>query len=183
MSLTPPLLPPIYLPGQEPMPPGTTTEERENLQMTMKYSRMMQSAMESCPVKVFMAGGAGFAMGGFFSLMSATFAYEDPLSRASRELVGARAQTAYVFKEMGRNMWKSGKGFGKVGALYSGIECTIEGYRAKNDMTNAVSAGFVAGAVLARHSGPTAMVGGGAAFAAFSAVIDWWLRRAPAEEI
>ena len=66
-------------------------------------------------------------MGGFFSLMSATFAYEDPLSRASRELVGARAQTAYVFKEMGRNMWKSGKGFGKVGALYSGIECTIEG--------------------------------------------------------
>ena len=59
MSLTPPLLPPIYLPGQEPMPPGTTTEERDNLQMTMKYSRMMQSAMESCPVKVVMAGGAG----------------------------------------------------------------------------------------------------------------------------
>lgn len=69
----------------------------------------------------------GFALGGFFSLMSATFAYEDPLSRASSKLVGTRAQTAYIFKEMGRNMWSSGKGFAKVGALYSGVECCIEG--------------------------------------------------------
>lgn len=66
-------------------------------------------------------------MGGFFSLMSATFAYEDPLSRASRDIVGMRAQTSYVMKEMGRNMLSTGKGFAKVGALYSGIECCIEG--------------------------------------------------------
>lgn len=66
-------------------------------------------------------------MGGFFSLMSATFAYEDPLSRASREIVGTKAQTVYVMKEMGRNMWSTGKGFAKVGALYSGFECCIEG--------------------------------------------------------
>ena len=59
--------------------------------------------------------------------MSATFAYEDPLSKASEKLVGTRAQTAYIFKEMGRNMWTSGKGFAKVGALYSGFECCIEG--------------------------------------------------------
>ncbi len=71
----------------------------------------------------------GFAMGGFFSLMSATFAYEDPLTRASTQMAnaGTRAQTVFVFKEMGRNMWSSGKGFAKVGALYSGIECCIEG--------------------------------------------------------
>ncbi len=59
--------------------------------------------------------------------MSSSFAYEDPLSRASEKLVGTRAQTVQIFKEMGRNMWKSGKGFGKVGALYSGTECCIEG--------------------------------------------------------
>lgn len=59
--------------------------------------------------------------------MSASFAYEDPLSRASSKLVGTRAQTAFMFKEMGRNMWTTGKGFGKVGALYSGVECCIEG--------------------------------------------------------
>jgi import inner membrane translocase subunit TIM22 len=116
-----------------------------------------------------------------------------------------------MFKEMGRNMWSTGKGFAKVGALYSGIECCIEGvrlllslssppmrlsptpmrrqeetvlttqYRAKNDITNAVSGGFVTGAILARHSGTMAALGGGAAFAAFSGVIDWWLRSPPSE--
>lgn len=69
----------------------------------------------------------GFGLGAFFSLMSSSFAYEDPLSRANEKLVGTRAQTAFIFKEMGRNMWKSGKGFGKVGALYSGTECCVEG--------------------------------------------------------
>ncbi|KAL7424742.1 Mitochondrial import inner membrane translocase subunit tim22 [Cryptotrichosporon argae] len=182
MSIKPPLIAPIYLPGQEPLPPGITPEEKEAYFQAMKYQEVLMGAMESCPVKVAMAGGMGFGIGAFFSLMSASFAYEDPLSRASQKL-GARAQTAFIFKEMGRNMWSSGRGFAKVGALYSGVECCIEGYRAKNDMTNAVSAGFISGAVLARASGPSAMLGGGAAFAAFSAAIDWYLRRPPAPEI
>lgn len=45
-------------------------------------------------------------------------------------------------------------------------------YRAKNDMVNPVLAGFLAGGILARGSGPTAMLGGGLAFAAFSGAID-----------
>lgn len=68
---------------------------------------------------------AGFALGGFFSLMSASFAYEDPMARA----VTATSHTQRardIFKEMGRGMWTSGKGFGKVGALFAGIECCIE---------------------------------------------------------
>lgn len=44
-------------------------------------------------------------------------------------------------------------------------------------MVNPVAAGFVAGAVLARNSGPKAAFGGGIAFAAFSAAIDLFLRR------
>lgn len=32
-----------------------------------------------------------------------------------------------VVKDMGRNMWSQGRGFAKVGALYSGFECVIEG--------------------------------------------------------
>lgn len=60
-------------------------------------------------------------------MMSATFAYEDPLARANEELKGTRAQAKFILKELGRNMWSSGKGFAKVGALYSGIECCIEG--------------------------------------------------------
>lgn len=54
-------------------------------------------------------------------------------------------------------------------------------YRAKNDIYNAVGAGFISGALLARHSGPQAILGGGAAFAGFSAAIDLWLRAEPAE--
>jgi len=39
----------------------------------------------------------------------------------------------------------------------------------------------MAGAVLARNSGPKAMVGGGLAFAAFSYGIELYMRKAPAE--
>jgi import inner membrane translocase subunit TIM22 len=50
-------------------------------------------------------------------------------------------------------------------------------------MVNPVAAGFVAGGILARNSGPTGAVGGGLAFAAFSAAIDLFLRREPAEYV
>lgn len=54
-----PLLAPIYLPGQEPVPPGTTPEERQEMQQMVKYGKYASYAMESCPVKVVMSGGAG----------------------------------------------------------------------------------------------------------------------------
>lgn len=70
----------------------------------------------------------GFGLGAFFSLMSSTFAYEDPLSRTwAQDNMSTRQKTAVIFKDMGKNMVKSGKGFGKVGALYAGVECVIEG--------------------------------------------------------
>lgn len=37
------------------------------------------------------------------------------------------------------------------------------------------------GMILARTSGPLSMLGGGAAFAAFSGAIDYWLRSPPKE--
>jgi hypothetical protein len=69
-------------------------------------------------------------MGAFFSLMSTTFAYEDPLSRTWQTATMNTSQnTAQIFKDMGKGMWRSGKGFGSVGALYAGSECVIEGVR------------------------------------------------------
>ena len=44
-------------------------------------------------------------------------------------------------------------------------------------MVNPIAAGFLAGGVLARNAGPKAVVGGGLAFAAFSAAIDLFMRR------
>ncbi|CAL1711387.1 unnamed protein product [Somion occarium] len=162
-----PLVPPLFPAGKEPLPPGFTEEDRQNMQQAKKYQDYMTM---------------GFAIGAFFSLMSASFAYEDPLLRAQAQALNTRQKASEIFKEMGRGMWRSGKGFGKVGALFAGIECVIESYRAKNDMVNPVAAGFVAGGVLARNGGPKAVVGGGLAFAAFSAVIDLFLRRETSDE-
>ncbi|KAF8339405.1 mitochondrial import inner membrane translocase subunit TIM22 [Amanita rubescens] len=173
----------IYAKGQEPLPPGLVEEDRPAYEQNKKLEHYMVSAMESCPAKTIMAGGAGLGIGAFFSLMSASFAYEDPLLRQQTQAGKNTAQRARdVFKEMGRGMWSTGKGFGKVGALFAGIECVIESYRAKNDIYNSVASGFLAGAVLARNSGPKAAFGGGLAFAAFSTAIDLFLRREPPDE-
>ena len=68
-------------------------------------------------------------MGAFISLMSSSFAYEDPLIRQQQQAIGAISTTAKareIFAEMGRGMWKSGKGFAKVTVLFAGTECVIE---------------------------------------------------------
>ena len=76
--------------------------------------------------KYWPSGYVGFVIGGFLSLMSSSFAYEDPLLRQQT----STAQKAKdIFKEMGKGVWKSGKGFGKVGALFAGIECVFESVR------------------------------------------------------
>ncbi|TFK74571.1 Tim17-domain-containing protein [Pluteus cervinus] len=175
---------PIWAPGKEPLPLGISEEERAQWEQMKKWESYTQMAMESCVAKTVLAGGAGFGIGAFFSLMSASFAYEDPYLRQQTQAgLKPHQKAREVFREMGKGMWSSGKGFGKVGALFAGIECVIEGYRAKNDIYNSVSAGFVAGGVLARNSGPKAAIGGGLAFAAFSAAIDLlFLRRETAEE-
>lgn len=92
-----------------------------------------------------------------------------------------RQQLKVGFKDMGTRSWASAKNFGKVGALFSGIECGVEGLRAKNDIGNGVAAGCLSGAILARNAGPQAMAGGCVAFAAFSAAIDAYMRQ-PADE-
>ncbi|KAF8141198.1 mitochondrial import inner membrane translocase subunit TIM22 [Boletus edulis] len=178
-----PLVAPLFPAGKEPLPPGITEEERAQFLQAKKYQAWMSYGMESCAAKTVIAGIGGLGIGAFFSLMSTSFAYEDPYLRAQTQAGLSNTQKAReIFKDMGKGMWKSGKGFGKVGALFAGIECVIEGYRAKNDMVNPVAAGFVAGGILARHSGPKAVLGGGLAFAAFSAAIDWFLRREPADD-
>lgn len=74
--------------------------------------------------------------------MSSSFAYEDPLLRGHPSGELSRTQKASeVFKEMGRGMWRSGKGFGKVGALFAGIECVIESVRVLARLGSCVDAG------------------------------------------
>lgn len=88
-----------------------------------------------------------------------------------------REQLKVGFKDMGSRSYSTAKNFGKVGLMFSGIECGIEGLRAKNDLANGAAAGCLTGGILARSGGPTAVAGGCAAFAAFSTAIDVWMRQ------
>ncbi|KAL7413062.1 Tim17/Tim22/Tim23/Pmp24 family-domain-containing protein [Mrakia frigida] len=178
-----PLLAPLFPLGKEPMPAGMTEDDRYNQQQMVLYQKYMNYGMESCAFKTGMAGVAGFGLGAFFSLMSTSFQYEDPLNRANVQ-ISTMAQTKIAMKDMGVKMLSSGKGFAKVGAVYSGVECCVEGYRAKNDIKNAVYAGFLAGGILALNSGggPKGVLGGAAAFAAFSGAIDLYMRKEVADE-
>ncbi|RXW18672.1 hypothetical protein EST38_g7183 [Candolleomyces aberdarensis] len=176
---------PIWKRGEEPLPPGLTEEDRPMLEQQKKWEGYAGMAMESCATKTVLAGGAGFGIGAFFSLMSASFAYEDPYLRSQTQTqaqLNTTQKASAIFKEMGKGMWTSGKGFAKVGALFAGIECVVESYRAKNDIYNSVASGFLSGGILARNSGPKAVLGGGVAFAAFSAAIDTFIRREPADD-
>lgn len=61
-------------------------------------------------------------------MMSTSFAYKDPILRASREQGMNTAQkTRVLFKEMGQGMWRQGKSFGRIGGMYAMVECIIEG--------------------------------------------------------
>ncbi|CAM1508178.1 Fc.00g050260.m01.CDS01 [Cosmosporella sp. VM-42] len=150
--------------------------------------KAVQSAMESCFGKAVMSGVMGFGMGGLFGMFMASMSYDTPYHTA---MPGApqtavtslplKQQLKIGFKDMGTRSYSMAKNFGKVGALFSGIECGVEGLRAKNDIANGVISGCMTGGILARNAGPQAVLGGCAAFAAFSAAIDAYMRR-PADE-
>lgn len=143
--------------------------------------KWLTNMMESCYAKTAMAGVAGFGLGGMFGMFMASMAYDTPFQTAGTQQTPVsslplRKQLAHGFKDMGKRSYSTAKNFGAVGALFSGIECGIEGLRAKNDIGNGVAAGCLTGAILARNGGPQAAAIGCAGFAAFSAAIDTWMR-------
>ncbi|KWU45932.1 hypothetical protein RHOSPDRAFT_32410 [Rhodotorula sp. JG-1b] len=164
-------LTPFVVPGYEPPSPDPQTgevrvktdEERRDIIWQMKQVRMVQEGMESPVAKAAISGAMGFAIGAFFSLMGSSFTIEDPFQRQQYDGMKTSQKAKVIFADMGKGMWRQGKGFGM--------------FRAKNDIYNSIYAGLVSGAVLARNSGPRAMAFGGLGFAAFSAAIDSYMRR------
>jgi import inner membrane translocase subunit TIM22 len=124
---------------------------------------------ESCIVRSIFSGvagvGLGALMGGFFHTMQ-------PVDSAFDEKLTFREQVRRQYKGFGANCVRMAKGFGKVGLVYSGIECAIERERAQRDIPNALYAGCLTGGILAYKAGPQGMAVGCAGFAAFSAAIE-----------
>ncbi|KAI1500527.1 mitochondrial inner membrane translocase subunit Tim17/Tim22/Tim23/peroxisomal protein PMP24, partial [Biscogniauxia marginata] len=147
--------------------------------------KALNAMMESCFGKSVLSGVMGFGMGGLFGMFMASMSYDTPFhvpgapGAAPQPIASLplRQQLKVGFKDMGTRSYSTAKNFGKVGLLFSGIECGIEGFRAKNDLGNGVVAGCLTGGILARNGGPTAVAGGCAAFAAFSAAIDAYMRQ------
>ncbi|MCJ1407473.1 Mitochondrial import inner membrane translocase subunit tim22 [Ptychographa xylographoides] len=154
---------------------GDTSGMSSQEQMIVKT---IQATMESCPGKTVMSGVMGFALGGAFGLFMSSMSYDTSMTTASQAIANLplREQLRRGFKDMGSRSFSSAKNFGLVGSIYAGTECCIEGFRAKNDMTNAIAAGCITGGVLGAKGGPQAAAIGCAGFAAFSTAIETWLR-------
>ncbi|KAI7865841.1 mitochondrial import inner membrane translocase subunit Tim17 family protein [Spinellus fusiger] len=149
---------------------GATEQEKQTI-------ALIQSTMESCPFKTVMSCGAGFVMGGAFGLFMSSFEYAGPTVSEKMAQQTTKQQIKTAFKDMGTRSYSMAKNFAVVGAIYSGSECCIESYRAKNDLYNSMAAGCFTGGVLAAKAGPQATAFGCAGFAAFSTAIDWYMRR------
>lgn len=162
-------------------PAGVPTDiDPEQLQV-LQMTKMMERAMESCPVRTVLAGGAGFALGGVFGLFMASMSYDTPLSgpgsTAALSSLPLRQQLKIGFKDMGSRSYSSAKNFAIVGTIFAGTECCIESLRAKHDIYNGISSGCITGGILAASAGPKAAAMGCAGFAAFSAAIDYYMNR------
>ncbi|KAI1173689.1 Tim17/Tim22/Tim23/Pmp24 family-domain-containing protein [Nemania sp. FL0916] len=153
--------------------------------MIRTSKQFMNAMMESCFGKSVISGVMGFGMGGLFGMFMASMSYDTPYHTPGAAGSGAkpiaelpmRQQLQVGFKDMGSRAWSTARNFGKIGLMFSGIECGIEGLRAKNDLANGAAAGCLTGGILGRTGGPAAVASGCAAFAAFSTAIDYYMRQ------
>ncbi|XP_068122112.1 mitochondrial import inner membrane translocase subunit Tim22 [Hyperolius riggenbachi] len=135
--------------------------------------KMIERVMESCGFKAALACVGGFVLGGAFGVFTAgidTNAGFDPKDPF-------RTPTAKeVLKDMGQRGMSYAKNFAIVGAMFSCTECLVESYRGKSDWKNSVMSGCITGGAIGFRAGLKAGALGCGGFAAFSAVIDYYLR-------
>lgn len=106
--------------------------------------KMIESAMDSCFFKSFMACVLGYGLGAAIGLFSSSVNpnIADPLATAKQ-------QTAReIFREMRTATHSYGKNFAMIGMVFSAVECTIESSRGRADWRNGTYAGAVTGGLI-----------------------------------
>ncbi len=63
-----PLATPVFLPGQEPLPPGMTEDDRLAILQARKYENCMKMGLESGVAKTALAGGGGVGPSNTFAV-------------------------------------------------------------------------------------------------------------------
>lgn len=125
---------------------------------------------DGCTMRVCIAGVGGsvlgLLMGGFFHAMA-------PMNVDTS--LSTWEQIKQSYKGFGQNCTRMSRNFGKVGCIYSGVECALERERGRRDVPNAMYAGCVTGGILAFQSGPSGMALGCGGFAVFSAAIEMFM--------
>lgn len=131
--------------------------------------------MESCVFKATMSCVIGYGLGAAIGLFSASVNPTIAVDHATPHM--ERTQTVReIFRDMGKTTHSYGKNFAAIGLVFAGIECCIESYRGVTDWKNGTYAGGVTGALLGLRAGLKAGIFGAAGFAAFSTVIDYYMR-------
>ncbi|KAL1502856.1 hypothetical protein ABEB36_007936 [Hypothenemus hampei] len=129
---------------------GNNYRYRENIiiprnlgpvQIKSNEEKMVETFFESCPFKVIMSCVAGYGLGAVIGLFSSSI--------GPQSVTNVETQTArQVFNEMKTTTLSYAKNFALIGALFSGVECTIETMRGKSDWKNGTYAGAVTGGMI-----------------------------------
>lgn len=135
----------------------------------------MMAIMDSCVFKATASCVVGYGLGCVLGLFSASVnpsIAADPMSPHME-----RTQTAReIFHDMRKTTHSYGKNFATIGLVFAGIECMIESYRGVTDWRNGTYAGGVTGGLIGLRAGVKPALFGAAGFAAFSTVIDYYMR-------
>lgn len=113
---------------------------------------------EACGTKILTGGVMGAVIGiGLGAFMGAMGDVSPIQIIQGREVPAAplREQMRGAFKSTAAKTGGWAKSFGILTALFGGVECVVEKYRAKHDVWNPVISGCVVGATLSAKGGPT----------------------------
>uniref|UniRef100_A0A6M2CXX6 Mitochondrial import inner membrane translocase subunit TIM22 n=1 Tax=Rhipicephalus microplus TaxID=6941 RepID=A0A6M2CXX6_RHIMP len=132
----------------------------------------VEAVFESCAFKTGISCVLGGAFGAALGLFSASV---DP-NVTGGAVDPAKMTVRQVFSDMKAKSVSYAKNFAIVGAMFAAIECTIESHRAKTDWKNGTMAGALTGGLIGFRAGLKPGLLGAAGFAAFSTIIDYYLR-------
>ena len=130
---------------------------------------------EACGMKIITGALMGSFLGVCMGLFMGAKGDVSPIQMINnREVPQAplREQVRSGFKSIAFKSRGWAKSFGILTALFGGVECLIEKYRAKHDVWNPVISGCAVGATLSAKGGPAAACLGCAGFAGFSIIVD-----------
>ncbi|KAE8741129.1 hypothetical protein FOCC_FOCC013387 [Frankliniella occidentalis] len=158
---------------------GNGPRQRENIiiprtagpvKIKTDEEKMVEAFFESCVFKSALSTVLGYGIGAAFGLFTA--GVNPPVT-----LPDAPTQTAReVFRDMKSTTLSYAKNFAMVGGVFAAVECVIESARGTTDWKNGTYAGGVTGGLIGIRAGLKAGLFGAAGFAAFSTVIDYYMR-------